>query len=309
MKIMLYRAALMGYALVSFCFASDTLTIQVDGQDRVTYQALPMQNPRGGDRFPVSNFLHPVQTPSGFTVTQAQPRDHMHHLGVWWPWKFVESQGRRILFWELQQGQGMVQGQGAEAIDGGVVARSHFVDRRHPDGPHVLIHEEASVKASGVTALGSSRGYFLDIEITHQSTVDHPITVVPYRYSGFTIRGTAAWNNSNSSLLTSDGRNRNNANETRARWVRLEGKSDTVEDGTAGILMMTHPENFDYPEHLRTWNSVMHNGAFFVNFNSVQKTPWTFEPNQSYTRRYRLFVYDGSVTVEEADTLQRAYAE
>ncbi len=294
-------------AAASSILAQDRFIVQVDGQDRIGYQAAPLQNPQGGDRFRASNFLHPVKTPSGFTVTQIQPRDHMHHMGVWWPWKYVESQGRRILFWELQRGHGIIEAQRAEATENGFTAKSHYIDRRHPDGPHVLLHENADVQVSDVFETQSANGYFIDLAITHQSTVDHPVTVTTYRYSGFTIRGTELWNNNNSTLLTSEGKDRSNSHTTRARWVRLEGQTDNAENEMAGILLMSHQNNFDYPEHLRTWNERMHDGAFFVNFNNVQQTPWIFEPSQSYTRRYRMFVYDGTITPEEADTMQREY--
>ena len=33
------------------------------------YQDAPLENPKGGEKFKVSNFIHPLKTPSGFTVT------------------------------------------------------------------------------------------------------------------------------------------------------------------------------------------------------------------------------------------------
>lgn len=298
-------ALAIGLSTACAVFADGVHSVQVGGQDRVGYQAAPMASPRGGNRFKASNFLHPLQTPSGFTVTQIQPRDHMHHLGVWWPWKHVETKGRKILFWELQQGDGIIEAQGAQATADGFTATSHYRDRRHPGGTATLLHETVNVQVSDIVDTPAA-GYFLDLEIIQQSAVEHPITVTTYRYSGFAIRGTAFWTNQNSTCLTSEGKDRGNSNATRARWVRLEGATDA--DGTAGIILMTHPENFDYPEWLRTWDRRSHNGAFFINFNSVQKKPWRYEPGERYTRRYRMFVYDGTVTPEQADALQRTYA-
>ena len=67
--------------------------------------------------------------------------------------------------------------------------------------------------------------------------------------------------------------------------------------------MMAHKDNRDAPELLRTWDSKQHNGAVFINFNPVQKKSWTFEPGKEYTRRYKLFVYDGTVTKEQCEEL------
>ena len=46
----------------------------------------------------------------------------------------------------------------------------------------------------------------------------------------------------------------------------------------------------------------------FVNFNPVGDEPWTFEPGREYARHYRLFVYDGSVSLREAEGLWKKYA-
>ena len=51
----------------------ETMSIQIDGNDLVTYQAFPMSNPLGGEKFKGSNFIHPLKTPSGFTLTNSQP--------------------------------------------------------------------------------------------------------------------------------------------------------------------------------------------------------------------------------------------
>ena len=68
--------------------------MEVGGKKRVFYQAEPLSNPRGGDRFKGSNFVHPLKTPSGFVVTDAQPEDHLHHFGLWWPWKYIQVSER-----------------------------------------------------------------------------------------------------------------------------------------------------------------------------------------------------------------------
>jgi hypothetical protein len=70
--------------------------------------------------------------------------------------------------------------------------------------------------------------------------------------------------------------------------------------------MMGHPTNHAHPELLRTWDKP-HNGAVFANFNPVQQASWNFEPGQDYVRRYRVFVYDGTLTKDQADGLWKGY--
>ena len=135
--------------------------------------------------------------------------------------------------------------------------------------------------------------------------MDIPVTVLKYRYSGFAFRGTSKWDKDNSTVLTSESKDYDTSNFTRAKWVRVEGR---MEKGhAAGILLMSYPQNHDHPELLRTWDSKTHNGAIFINFNSVQDKSWRFEPGGKYTRRFGVFVYDGTLSAEQAETIWKQY--
>ena len=286
------------------------LTVKQGPTDILTYQAQPMTDPIGGDKFKGSNFIHPLKTPSGFTLTDLQPADHLHHFGLWWPWKFVKLGERKILCWELQKGDGIIQAKkilkrkttptGAE-----FTAASDYIDRKAPGGPRVVLHEKLYAKITEPVD-SPADGYFLDLTITHRCATETPIEIVKYRYSGFGFRGTSSWNKDNSTMLTSEGKNRDTSNNTRAKWVRVQGDTPSCK---AGIVFMSHPDNYDQPQRLRTWNSKMHDGSTFVNFNPVQEKSWTLEPGKDYTQRYQLFVYDGTVSAEQSEKLWQLYAD
>jgi hypothetical protein len=282
----------------------ELVTIRVGDQALVSYQAEPLSDPVGGNAFRGSAFIHPLKTPSGFVVTESQPADHLHHFGLWWPWKYIQVGQRKVLCWELQQGDGLIQATETEPTSKGLVTKSIYLDRKAPGGPVPLLQETTTILASGVVDQ-PARGYFLDVEIVHQPAGQAAITVVPYRYSGFSLRGTAYWNTDNSTILTSDGKDRLSANFTRARWVRVEGQ--TQQGAHAGVLLMSRPDNQSHPEKLRTWDR-QHNGSIFINFNTVMEDPWVFEPGNEYQRHYRIFVYDGEVSTTEAAELWTAYA-
>ena len=286
------------------------LTVGRAGRELLGYQVLPMQNPTGGDGFKASNFIHPLRTPAGFTVTAFQPEDHLHHFGLWWPWKYILVDGRKILCWELQQGEGIIQGRRIVAQEAGTgfasfTSESEYVDRTAPGGPLVVLHEKSEMRIFGFTQ-SPANGYFLDIKIIHRCATEHPVEIVKYSYSGLGYRGVESWNKDNSTLLTSAGKARAGANFTRAEWVRVQGA--VPDGGTAGLLLLGHPGNREHPESLRTWDEQFYNGAIFANFNPVQEKPWKFEPGDEYTRRYRLFVYDGELGEEEAVSLYGEYA-
>jgi hypothetical protein len=280
------------------------LNVKVGDHGLVSYQQLPMRTPAGGADFQGSAFIHPLRTPAGFLVTELQPSDHLHHFGLWWPWKFVEVDGRKILCWELQRKDGLIEARGAELTGTGFRANNVYIDRKASEGPRVIINERLDVEVSAVVD-APVRGYYLDIEIVQKPAAGKEITVSTYRYSGFALRATAQWNKGNSSVLTSAGRNYSESNFTRARWVRVEGSGQPGQK--AGILLMSHPDNRDHPEMLRTWNPETHNGAVFINFNTVYEKPWKMRAGQSYARNYRLFVYDGELTSDTAEELWRKY--
>lgn len=281
-----------------------TLFLSNDGKELLGYRFQPLENPVGGDKFAGSNFIHPLKTPAGFCVTDLQPADHLHHFGLWWPWKKIKVDGREIITWELQKGEGLIQTQKAVPTESGFVAESDYIDRTAPGGALVVLKETANVDRTDFKT-DKANGYYLDVEIIHRCATDHPVEVVKYRYSGFSIRATPEWNKDNSSILTSEGKGRYEANFTRATWVKAEGKVPTT--GKAGFLMMGHPTNHAHPELLRTWDK-QHNGAVFANFNPVQEASWHFEPGRDYARRYRFFVYDGELNKEQADRLWKEYS-
>lgn len=75
-----------------------------------------MENPTGGYGFKGSNFIHSLKTPSGFCVTDLQPDDHLHHFGLWWPWKLIKVDGRETIIWEFQKGEGLIQARSITTI-------------------------------------------------------------------------------------------------------------------------------------------------------------------------------------------------
>jgi hypothetical protein len=303
---MIAAACACALALPGFAARDDGIfALDVEGEALVNYQAEPLHNPKGGARFKGSNFIHPLKTPSGFVLTEIQPGDHLHHFGLWWPWKYVARDGRRVLFWELQHGEGIIEARGAEKTDDGFRAESVYLDRKAPGGPQEWIREKLSAEVSALRD-DPARGYFLDLEIAHEVVGEDPLEIVKYRYSGFALRGTPHWNRDNSRVLTSAGKDYSQSNFSRARWVLVQGENDA--GGNSGVLIMSHPANRNHPEHLRTWDPGTHRGAIFINFNPVQDQSFTILSDGIEIRRYRLFVFDGEIDAAAAEALWKSYA-
>ncbi len=81
-------------------------------------------------------------------------------------------------------------------------------------------------------------------------------------------------------------------------------------EGQNGILFMDFPENRDFPEPMRVWpsNSIDDKGYLFFEFCPIRHNSWKMEHSQNYKLRYRLYVFDGNMSKEEAEAIWQAFA-
>lgn len=293
-------------ALAGFEVTENHGRIEIRDNDKLVfgYQHQPLPKPKGGEIFAGSAFVHPLTTPSGFELTQIQPDDHLHHFGVWWPWKKIEVDGKSYITWEMQQHEGRhvavsakVSSQSADAIVIEAVNRSDIKPEGEDYQP--VLNEQVTLRFSRM----GKDAYLLDIDIVQQPLKEREVTIEKYRYSGFSWRGTAAWNNDNSTMRTSGGHHRDNANHQPANWVSVDGKTPA---GMGTFLMMSAaPKTGGKAELLRVWGSNMEHGAPFANFNPVAKASIELKPsNSSVSRRsYRLVIADHAILPDEANKL------
>lgn len=267
----------------------------------LAWQRAALTAPQGGAKYASSAFLHPLRTPSGFECTTIQPADHLHHFGVWWPWKFIEVDGKRYNTWEIQTGEGAHAARSAKQIEvPGAASAWEFTNEteiRKDGQPLASVLEEVARVA--VSADGDAANV-VDISL-RQRAKDKPVKIVEYRYSGFSWRGPATWNKDSSRMLTSEGLDRDQANGKPARWVVVSGTSP---GGTASVLIMSAASGIaGQPERLRVWDSTNHNGATFVNFNPVMEKPLLLDDsNPAVSHRvYRLVAADRLIDAAEAE--------
>ena len=199
-------------------------------QPQLSWQLETLDHPKGSAAFLPSAFLHPLKTPAGFQWTAIMPDDHIHHLGLWWPWKHVTVAGKKYTCWELQKGEGAHHAISARFIDVGpeqlewefqneIRVRRAGADAGPPVTDGIPVIRE-SVRAR--IARHGEDANVIDLLI-RQAPVDSPVTIGKYRYSGFTWRGPEAWNKDNSVLTTDRGLTRKQANGSPANWVLFTG--------------------------------------------------------------------------------------
>jgi hypothetical protein len=257
-----------------------------------------------------AGYIHPLWSPKGEILTRIQPPDHYHHLGLWNPWTHTRYNGKVIDFWNLIKGEGTVKPAGIISITsndlfGGFQVLHNHIDLNGmtPTGAAVAMREVMDVRVWN----NQENGWLVDFTSNMNCATDSLFKIIAYRYQGFGFRATEKWDDTTATLLTSEGKNKEDGNATRARWCDINGVS---EFGTSGILFITHPSNYNYPEPIRIWPTMSNNGKenVFFNFNPAMDRDWILEPGNVYQLRYRMFIYDGKIDKNQAERLWADFA-
>lgn len=285
------------------------LTIFAGTMPILQYNHAPVPLPEGVDSsFTRSGFIHPLWAPSGEILTRIQPPDHYHHYGIWNPWTKTSFEGRQVDFWNLGDKKGTVRFRSYISttegpVYGGFRVLHDHVDLTAPAGEKIAINEEWDVRIWNSENL-PGEFWLWDFTSVLNCAGSSPVNLDQYRYGGgLGYRATENWTSQNSHILTSEGKTRKDGDATEARWCNIYGKTKRV---VSGILFMSYPENRAHPEPMRIWPE--DNGDVFFEFCPIRHKEWPLEPGKAYVLRYRMYVYNGTISVEEADRLWQDFA-
>jgi len=289
------------------------LRLYSGGRNHLTYRYGMTYPPMGIDSiYGKSGYIHPIVTPKGDTLTRIQPPDHYHHYGLWGPWTHTRIDTMRVDFWNLGEGMGTVLFKAfKDTVSGDVfssfTAAQEHIDLKTPQAPQVALNEDLEVR---LWNLDRDDRYMFDYTTTFSSPLENGILLEAYRYGGgIGLRFTERWKADNCTVLTSEGKDRLTADGSNARWAIVTGAS-TDGKGTSGILFMSSPKNRMHPEPMRIWPIDGNNGRgdMFFEFCPIRHEEWQIEPNEKYRLKYRMVVFDGELTAEEADAYWQAFA-
>jgi hypothetical protein len=249
-----------------------------------------------------SGFIHPLWSPHGQVLTRIQPRDHYHHYGIWNPWTHVAYEGDTIDFWNINTKQGTVRFSKFTSIEQGPVysqfsALHEHVVFKKGGSEKVAMNEIQSVR---VYPQQKGQDYFIvDFDIRMNTAGESPVKLLEYRYAGLGWRCTEKWDNKNSMVLTSEGKGRVESDGSKARWCIVQGQLD---EDYGGVVMMSYPTNYNYPEPLRIW-PINQNGRgdLFANFCPTKDMDWMLYPRKDYFLRYRFLVFNGKYDAVKAE--------
>lgn len=288
------------------------LTISYDSKPLLTYQIKTVYPPAGQDtNYKRSGFIHPVRTLNGQTLTRIQPPDHYHHYGIWNPWTHTLFEKDTVDFWNIKGKQGTVRfakltSRNTTAQEASYTALHEHVVFKKDGTEKVALNEWQTVRVQAPKA--GSQAYIVDITSTLECATQSPLLILAYRYAGLGWRATEYWNKDNSEMLTSEGNTRDNTDNSKAKWIIVYG--DLPQNDEGGILMLSHPKNYNHPEPLRIWDKKANGGRgdVFANFAPTKDMDWLLEPGKRYTLQYRLIIFNGKYTKEKAEQAWNEFA-
>jgi hypothetical protein len=288
-------------------------TISLKGKPILTYVHSETPAPEGVDPiFHRSAYIHPLWSPGGERLTRIQPEDHYHHYGIWNPWTRTRFGKNRVDFWNLGDGQGRVRfkkyletgaGQGAPSFS---VHHEHIYYGKNKQ-EEVAIDEIWEIDVKEI----DKKTYQADLTVTLNTPLEGGILLEAYRYGGgIGFRATEKWGTDNSSVLTSEGKTRKDADGTSARWAVIEGES-SVPEGRSGILFLSHPSNRAHPEPMRVWPPDQYDGKsnVFFEFCPIRHQEWKLDQGVDYSLKYRMVVFDGPMVPEKAEKYWTEFAQ
>ncbi|GAC1455350.1 MAG: hypothetical protein NVSMB7_17200 [Chitinophagaceae bacterium] len=183
------------------------------------------------------------------------------------------------------------------------VLHEHVVFKKE-GGEKVALNEVQSVRI--YQPENKENYYIADITIQLNCASESPVLLLEYRYGGLGLRATKEWTKDNSRIITSEGKNRKEADGSRARWCMVQG---AVNGDSAGLVMMSYPTNYNYPEPLRVWPEEMNGrGDVFLNFSPTKNMNWQLNPGKDYVLKYRLLVFNDDFPKEKAEAAWQNFA-
>jgi hypothetical protein len=292
----------------------DDIILKKGSSEILHYRKSVMYPPAGVDTaYKRSGFIHPMYTPSGNILTRVSPRDHYHHFGIWNPWTMVKIGNHVTDFWNLNSKQGTVRFSGINStisgqVYGGFSVKQDHIDFRGAKPEELAINEVWDVRAWNSEPVAGIKAYLVDLTTFLSVAGKDPITFVAYRYAGgIGFRATGEWNKDNSTVLTSEGKTRKDADGSRARWTDINGAFK--DNGNSGITFFSHPSNREFPEPMRVWpESQNGTGDVYFEFCPTRHKSWELFPGNLYRLKYRMLVYDGKIDKETADRLWNDFA-
>jgi hypothetical protein len=274
------------------------------------HQQQPMLRFHASDEL-TKPFFHPVRPMGGPVVTEARPKDHRWHYGLWFAWKLING----VNYWEEGQAAGQPAGQTnwrsfqLTTDPAGQATLEGKLTYRPGDGTPVLIETRRIVihppKQNGRYAIDWHATFTARQKVTLDRTP--PPGVEGGKswggYAGLSVRLNNALTDRR--IITPDGPLSLKGGRSRVRRIAMD-YSGEVEGEAVGMAMLEHPANPRFPT---PWYAIAGEPMSFFNAAVLNDRPMTLEAGEQWTLRYRLVVHNGRWSPATLRAAYRRYVQ
>lgn len=280
-----------------------------NGKKILKYNSQIVRPPKGVDiSYSRSGFISPLYAPDQSILTRIPNfnSDHLHHYGLWSAFKKTRFQGKEIDFFAPQFKQGTLRHAGIISMNEGPIFSKLTVLLEHVAWPYTDQETIAISESMEIKVYNNHQGRHLIDLISQYRSMDS-LVVEKYNYGGFSFRATDLWTRENTTIFTSEGLNRDEADGKRSKWCVVTGETSTSK---VSIEFMSNPLNYNHPEPMRVWPSNVNKGIgnIFINYCPTRNTNWFLSPGNSYSLKYRVLVIDGTINADEAEKAWNEFA-
>lgn len=279
--------------------------ISLGNQPVLVYHTATVEPPAGSPGYyRRSGHIHPLYSPEGQVLSDGFPVGHTHQHGVFMTWVNTTFRGDFTDFWNQQSETGTVRHAAVlDTVSGPVFARLR-VRLEHVSLQHGPVLEEERT----ITVYHRRDRFLVDIASEQWTATADSLLINEYHYGGMAFRGSAQWNDADSTayrhemqVLTGEGKTRAAANHTRPRWTAAYG---SIDGETAGVALLDHPDNFRFPQPVR-----VHPEMPYLVYAPMVTGAFSIRPGDRYRSRYRFVVYQGAPVTEAIEAQWHSFAE
>jgi hypothetical protein len=263
--------------------------------------------PATGQRYPLTDFIHPLVGLDGETLTDRSPKDHPHHRGIFWAWVRHERNGKSLGTWWMPN---TINAEERDLAFGDGPVFSHFSARHEwvyrakgAEETMPFVSEQVVCRTFEATPHGRA----IDVDLTLTAIVDGirmgGTTDLNKGYGGFTFR----YGPATGAQIVADGKPiPKDLNHLRARWADWTGRFKPPGGGNAdrrsGAAIFVAPDHPDAPPE---WITRLY-GVLNVSYPGLNMID--LPKGKPLRLHYRLWVHRGDTGEGQVDEQYRAYA-
>jgi hypothetical protein len=264
----------------------DTVALLKDGKPVWQFNYSPRQT---------KTYFHPVALPGGSDLTWLSPKDHPHHLALFYCWKYLNH----VNYWEEPAGVpdgatrwANVKVQSRPDFSANITMDLHY----HPQRAAAdVLTEKRRIRISPPARDGS---YFMDWRL--ESTAGDEDVVMDRTppdtepdgnarggYAGLSIRLAGEVTTPRVTATADIGTLASNRYGFAAAAAEFNGEIEGVE---VGIAFFDHPSNVRFPTR---WYAIVDKSVpfWFLNASWLQLQPFTLAAHQRLVLRYRVYIH------------------